>query len=280
MRCAFNMYNKEPDLSVIMGVCCSHDQLPMLIRAVRSILAQTFSGFEFLICESESSPEVSAALQSLEGEDIRIRLVDGNGANTLAKKLNRCISQSRGTWLARMDADDFSYPERFQRQLNYLKLHRECDVIGCWVREIGGVQPTVRMLPAHPTKRDFRFTLPFVHPALILRRDAVVSAGGYSENPAQTGCEDYDLLLRLYAQGYQGANLQEILIDYSIVSSQLYPRKYRLFVNEFMTRWCLFRSMGLLPQWLLWAVKPLVVGLLPRKLLYRIKHSTVSHGSA
>lgn len=263
----------QPLVSVCMGVRYQREDLSLLERAIRSIQEQSYSNWEFLICERDSTPAAKERLNRFEQEDPRIHLIKGEGADTLAKKLNRCIHQSTGMWLARMDDDDFSYPERFERQLYYLKFRKEYDIAGCLVREVGGKRITVRMLPEYPTKEDFRKTLPFVHPALLLRREAVLSVGGYSEDTRQIGCEDYDLLLRLYAEGHQGANLQEVLLDYSIVSSQLSPRKYRLFVNEFFTRWHLFHIMGLMPQWILWAGKPLIAGLLPRRLLYLLKHS-------
>lgn len=266
------MYYNGPLISVIMGVCCSREGVSALEQAVRSILIQTITDFEFLICENASDSEALSVLTTLSEEDARIRLIDGRGADTLPKKLNRCLCQARGKWIARMDDDDISYPCRFEKQLHFLQKSPDCAVVGCCVREINGTIESVRNLPQWPSIQDFQVTLPFVHSALMLRRTAIEAAGGYSEHPRQVGCDDYDLVLRIYALGYRGANIQEVLLDYSVISSQLCRRPYRLFLNEYFTRMERFKVLGLLPRWLPWAIKPLLVGLLPRSFLYWIKH--------
>ena len=77
---------------------------------------------------------------------------------------------------------------------------------------------------------------------------------------------------RMYEKGYEIENIPMVLLDYSIISSQIRTRPYRLFLNEFFTRIKCFYKIGKLPQWIFWAVKPLMVGLVPRKVLYRLKH--------
>ncbi|HWP50962.1 MAG TPA: glycosyltransferase [Clostridia bacterium] len=263
--------DKNPAVSIVMGVRYQRSDTSLLERSVRSILAQSFTNFEFLICQNDSTSEAVALLNQLAAEDKRIRLIDGTGTDSLTKKLNRCIFQARGIWLARMDDDDVSYPDRFDHQIAFLQEHTNIAAVGCCVREIDDEMAHVRMLPPFPQLRDFRVTFPFVHPTLVLRRDAVEAVGGYSENTLQEGCDDYDLLLRMYGMGYRAANVQKVLLDYSVVSSQLSHRPYRLFYNEFRTRMAQFGALGLLPRWLIWAGKPLATGLLPRRLLYRIK---------
>lgn len=264
--------NRHPLISVVMGVRFPGSDVSDLQRAISSITEQSFSDFEFLICENGSSKQAKECLVKMAGEDRRIRLIDGTGAKTLTQKLNRCIASAQGEWIARMDDDDFSYANRFERQIAYLRKAHDCAFVGCCVQEKGGRVQSLRRLPETPQIRDFRITLPFVHPALMLKKEAVVLAGGYSEDPRQEGCDDYDLLLRLYTLGYRGANLQEVLLDYSIVSSQIKRRPYRLFFNEFVTRIKRFHALGLLPQWLPWAIKPLIAGLMPRRMLYCLKH--------
>ena len=105
----------------------------------------------------------------------------------------------------------------------------------------------------------------------MLRRECLEAVGNYSEEKSVLLCEDYDLLLRLYAKGYQGANLQEILFDYTVPPTAKGNRRMRHRWNESVTRWRRFGEMGLLPGALPYVVKPLVVGMLPEKLLRKVK---------
>lgn len=262
----------RPFISIIMGVYRQQEDLTALERAIGSILSQTYTEFEFLICESGSTSSTKECLNRFSQEDSRIRLIDGARANTLAAKLNRCLLAAKGELVARMDDDDYSCPERLEKQAAFLREHPGCAVVGSWIREVGGLKESVRELPPQPQIRDFRKTLPYVHPALMFRKDVLFSIGLYSENIRQVGCDDYDLLMRLYAKGYRGANLQEVLLEYSIVSSQLCRRPYHLFINEFNTRRACFQMLGLLPNWWIWAIKPLIAGLIPRRILYYIKY--------
>lgn len=88
-------------------------------------------------------------------------------------------------------------------------------------------------------------------------------------------CEDYDLLLRLYAKDFLGANLQQVLLTYTLPTTAKGKRKMIHRWNEAVTRWQRFRELGVLPGAFPWVVKPLAVGLLPEKLLKRVKEKRV-----
>lgn len=269
--CATDMNSKEPLISVIMGVQYRKNDTNALKKAVLSVLNQTYSNFEFLICESGSTKEACELLDALSLADERIRLIDGSGAYMLTQKLNRCLWVARGEWIARMDDDDVSYPNRFDCQLDYLRRTKNLSGVGTWVREIGGNKNCVRKLPEEPSFDDFRVRFPFIHPTLMIRRSDLVAVGGYSESYLQVGCDDYELLARMYRMGFKFGNVPEVLFDYSIISSQIENRPYKLFWNEFRTRMKCFGEAGKLPEWIIWAIKPLIVGLIPRQLLYRLK---------
>ena len=112
---------------------------------------------------------------------------------------------------------------------------------------------------------------PYIHPTLLFRREALAAVGGYSEEKHCILCEDYDLLLRLYAQGYSGANLQERLFDYTVPATAKGSRRMCHRWNEAVTRYRRFRQLGVLPGALPYVVKPLAVGLLPEPILRRWK---------
>lgn len=255
-----------------MGVLYRRESLDLLCRSVTSILEQSFREFEFLICDDGSTHAAQELLEHFRMLDDRIRLIRPGGKLDLASKLNACLKAADGGYIARMDDDDYSHPDRFQKQLELLRkdpdlafvgsnvnLCRECRIVGN------------RVFPQEPQVKDFYFSQPFIHPALMFRREALEAVGGYSENKRQVLCEDYDLLLRLYAKGFRGRNIGEFLLDYSLPATAGGNRKMRHRWNEAATRFERFRELGILPKAMPYVIKPLAAGLIPARLRERMK---------
>lgn len=261
-----------PGISVLMGIYDRSEDISVLRRSVESILHQTFSDFEFLICDDGSSKQVQAYLDGVVKKDSRVRLIRSEGAFLLPVKLNRCLEKAHGKYIARMDGDDFSHPDRFQKQMNYLSGYSQISFVGCNVNLIqNGKAVGKRCFPEYPKVRDFYVTQPYIHPTLIFRRKVLEAVNGYSEDKSVILCEDYDLLLRLYAKGFYGANLQEALFDYTIPATVKGNRKMYHRWNEVVTRYRRFGELDLLPSALPYVVKPLAVEILPEKILKRLK---------
>lgn len=262
----------KPIISVLMGVYYRSAGTALLERSIASILAQSISDFELLICDDGSSPEAVGLLDRLAKTDLRIRLIRRGNLFSLPCKLNACLEEAAGVYFARMDDDDYAYPQRFEKQLAYLERHPEIAFVGSDVNLIrSGKLVGQRRLPPRPEVRDFYMTQPFIHPTLLFRREALEAVNGYSEDRYCLLCEDYDLLLRLYAAGYKGANLQDTLLDYTIPLTAKGKRKMSHRWNETVTRYRRFAELKLLPQTWPYIIKPLAVGLLPEKLLGRLK---------
>lgn len=260
-------------VSIIMGVRYRRSDTTALLRAAASILRQSFRDFEFLICDDGSSAQAATLLEQLALSDPRIRLIRPGDKLSLAPKLNACLREARGRYIARMDDDDVSLPERLQKQIHCLEEHLEFGFVGSNVfLKKNGVRCGERIFPETPQIKDFYMTQPFIHPTLVFRREALEAAGGYSEGERQVLCEDYDLLLRLYGCGYRGMNLQETLFEYTIPATAKGNRTMRHRVNEVVTRWERFRDLGLFPAALPFVIKPMVVGLLPERILTAVKY--------
>lgn len=261
-----------PLVSILMGVRYQREDISLLERAIRSIQAQTYPNWEFLICERDSTQAARMRLEHFVREDPRIRLIDGRGTEGLPGQLNRCLKVARGDWIARMDDDDFSHPCRLSAQMEYLRKNPQSAFVGCMAQlERDGKPAGIRQLPAKPTVRDFLFVQPFLHPTLLFRREALEQVGGYCEEPRCVGCEDYDLLLRLYELGLWGENIQEPLFTYTLPPLGSKKRTMALRRNEVKTRYVRFRALGLLPHALPYVIKPVVVGLIPEHLLEQLK---------
>lgn len=264
-----------PLISVLMGVYYRRDSTELLHRSIQSILSQTYHRFELLICDDGSTDAAKKEIDLFVQSDMRVRLIRRENLISLPEKLNACLKLAKGALVARMDDDDFSYPDRFEKQAAYLVQHSEIDFVGSNVRllrnnEILGV----RQLPVRPEIRDFLFVQPFVHPTIMFRRNILLEIGGYSEDKHCRKCEDYDLLLRLYEFGFRGANLQESLLDYSIPATAKGSRTMRDRWNEAVTRHRRFQNLGLLPKAWPYVIKPLMVGLLPESVLAWVKNKT------
>ncbi|WP_254939895.1 glycosyltransferase [Cyanobium sp. Morenito 9A2] len=189
--------------------------------AIESILQQSFTDFEFLIVDDGSIDNTPAILATYTDDRIRLFRHANRG---LAATLNFGISQSRGRYVARQDQDDLSLPHRLERQVAHLDAHSECVLLGSWAQIIE-IDQLSKRFHRHPThnaelKYGLLFNNPFVHSSVILRRSAVLAAGGYSTDPQRQPPEDYELWSRL-ARRHEIANLGEVLLHYREVPGSM-----------------------------------------------------------
>lgn len=267
---------EQPLISVIMGVLYQRENINLLERAVRSIQNQTYQNLELLICDDGSTEAARQYLVKAAAQDERIHLIRGCPRTDLASKLNWCLKAAKGTYIARMDDDDWSVPSRFEKQLHVLEENPAAAFVGSNVKLwSGGRFVGVRELPQSPEIRDFLFVQPFIHPTLMFRHAALLAVDGYSEDRHCLKCEDYDLLLRLYENEYRGANLQECLLDYSLPDTAKGYRTMGDRWNETVTRYKRFRELGILPQKIFFVVKPLAVGVVPASIIKRLKRCLI-----
>lgn len=216
----------QPAISVLLPVY--RPNLEYLRAAIESILQQTFTSFELIIIEAES--EVSAKTCLLQFGDSRIFHVTFQGQASLVDQLNRGLQQARAPLIARMDGDDWSYPERLQQQFDYLQRHPEVTVLGTAIHIMDGQGNTAgkRVYPTdsatiHKSLRRFNA---LAHPSVMYRKKAVLDAGGYwyRDYPAN---EDYELWCRLASKGHQLANLEEPLLRYRIHAGAMKSEKLK-----------------------------------------------------
>ena len=255
-----------------MGVYYRRTELMHLSRSIESILSQTMSDFELIICDDGSTPDACRCIDAFAQRDRRIVVVRGARSHLLPVKLNKCLQIAQGQWIGRMDDDDFSHPDRFYLQMNYLETHQNVSFVGCNVNLVQHEKVIgQRIFPEFPSVKDFYFVQPFIHPTLIFKKEALHAVNGYSEDKHCILCEDYDLLLRLYANGYQGANIQNVLFDYTISATTKSNRKMTHRINEVVTRYRRFRELKCLPYALPYVIKPVVVGIMPEKVIKWMK---------
>lgn len=203
----------EPAVSVAMSV---YNCERFLAPAIESVLAQSFTDFEFLILNDGSSDGSAAIIDSYAAQDSRIRPI--HRANKgLIVSLNQLLAEARAPLIARMDGDDISKPERFAQQIAFLNEHPDHGVLGTWTEDMDEDGNPYHMTGAdHPTTdAEFQAIVaersPLCHPSVMMRRDLALAAGGY--HAAFKHCEDYDLWLRL-ASRTKICSIPERLVRY------------------------------------------------------------------
>lgn len=213
-----------PRVTVLMTV---YNNARYVGEAIESILAQSWPDFEFLIIDDGSSDGSRDLLAHYATQDERIRLHFNAQNLGLARALNLGLSLARGDYVARMDDDDCSLPERLARQVAYLDAHPQVAALGTdWAQMDGEGQllndgQPVYGLGASPAYADWllQWHNPLAHASVMLRR-SVLEAHGLRYDPTFSVTEDYDLWTRL-AQHGQLARLGEVLLRRRILASSV-----------------------------------------------------------
>ncbi|WP_197695383.1 glycosyltransferase family 2 protein [Megamonas hypermegale] len=240
--------------------------------AIDSILNQTYRDFEFIICDDGSNDGTYEMVQGLIRNDKRVILIKNNENKGLAYSLNHCLSIAKGKYIARMDADDISTPNRLEKQIKFLDEHLEYAIVGCNLLLINdkGIWGK-RILAEKPTKKSFLFTSPFCHPAIVMRKDVLDKVNNYKVEKITRRAEDYDLFMRIYVNGYKGYNLQEFLYQFREDNDAYKRRAYKYRIDDVQVRYRGFKALGLMPSGFLYVIKPLIVGLIPQKILCQLR---------
>lgn len=209
-----------PKLSVIVSV---HNGASRLEDSLRSVLAQTFSDFELIVVDDGSTDDTPAILARLNAEDPRVRVLRQPNRG-LAASLNSAAALAAGDYVARHDADDVSARERFGRQVRHLDEHPTVAALGTRASVIDDRGHVIGTLPWLQGPHSIRRALssgrnPLVHGSMMMRRSALIAAGGYRE--AFHACQDYDLWLRLVARD-DIDNLPEGLYEWRLHEASVY----------------------------------------------------------
>jgi glycosyltransferase involved in cell wall biosynthesis len=217
----------ECNIAVIMSVY-RYDNPEMFKVAVNSILEQSISCDLLIYRDGPVSSELDEVLDSysLLSNVIIFRNNENNG---LATSLNFLISFSleKGyQYIARMDSDDISRPDRLRRQVLFLENNSDVDVLGASCHEFGASFALYeKHLPInHEELMNFSITrCPFIHPTVIFRRD--VFEEGYRYPVDTTLTEDMALWFELLNAGFKFANINEVLLDYRLNENTINRRK-------------------------------------------------------
>ena len=261
----------KPLVSYIVGVYNTKN-FDDLDRSIDSMLHQTYSNIEIVICDDASNNGVFEYLTSKYRIYSNIILVRNKKNSGLGTSLNHCLEVASGKYIARHDDDDYIDITKLQKQVDFLEHnpsysfvstgYYKFDAEGIW----GDYQPMER-----PGKRDFRIHSQHVHAATLFTRECLDAVHGYRIAPETRRAEDYDLFMRLYAAGYNGYNIQEKLYYYNYPRGNKRIIKYRYKMMEAIVRAKGFYWMKLPIQDYVFVVRPLIAGILSENTKLRIK---------
>jgi len=208
-----------PQVSVLMTV---YNGLPYLERSLQSVRAQTFRDYEFVIVDDGSQDGSVEVLRRYAAEDPRIRLIANEVNKGQTPCLNQGIAEARGTWIARQDADDLSDPRRLELQIREVTARPHLSLLGTngWLIDSEG--RSLGLINAPVGEAGVRwssvFYNPFLHTAVLFRRQLALDLGGYST--AFRIAQDYDLWMRIMEQ-HPADNLVERLVTYRVHGKSL-----------------------------------------------------------
>jgi len=199
-----------------------------LKEAIESILNQTFRDFEFIIINDGSTDSTGDILARYQQVDNRILVYKQENRGLIAS-LNRGCQLAKGKYIARMDADDISLPERLAREVNYLETHPDIGVLGTWMEYIdeNSVPQNKLCAPTTPNliKWFLLFGCPVAHPSVMIRRDTIETLGLY--RPEALHAEDYDLWSRA-SLITRITNMPEILLQYRTWEGNISSRQFQI----------------------------------------------------
>lgn len=256
------MYEKDPVISVIMGIYNCGDTLS---EAIECIVNQTFSDWELIMCDDGSNDDTyEIAISYKEKYPEKIIVLQNEKNRGLNYTLNKCLKQAKGKYIARMDGDDRCDKERFAIEINVLEKEPEISIVSTDMEffDESGVWGKISH-PEYPMPEDFVKESPFCHAPCMVKREAYMKVKGYSVSDKLLRVEDYHLWIKMYKCGYRGKNIHKCLYQMRDDRNAYSRRSFKNRLNEYYVKRLAIRTFRLKKWNYLLALRPIIVGLLP-----------------
>jgi glycosyltransferase involved in cell wall biosynthesis len=187
-----------PKVSIVMA---AYNGEPYLAATIQSILDQTFTDFEFIVVDDGSTDDTWKTLTRFAERDTRIVLLRNQPNAGVVRSLNRGLDYSRGSIIARQDADDISHPERIQKQLGFLDANPEYGLVAAVPQPIDIAGNPLDLSYWNGTENEeiqhkLLENMCLCGPTIMVRRECLEAVGFYFSEGSDAS-EDYDLCLRL-----------------------------------------------------------------------------------
>ncbi|SDE61003.1 Glycosyl transferase family 2 [Riemerella columbipharyngis] len=209
-----------------------------LSQAVESIVRQVFEDFEFIIIDDCSTDKSYEIIRHYVDVDKRIKVLrkqENKGSKGFVENLNWGLKEAKGQYVARMDADDISHPERLEKQVQFLDAYSDVFMVGSSINFIDEKDNFIKVLEAPERDEAIKQKMPksisMYHPVIMFRNNAEVR---YRDKIYY--CEDYDLYLRLMIEGKKFYNFTTPLLDYRILETSISRKDGKFFRTLFVEK--------------------------------------------
>lgn len=183
----------QPLISILLP---TYNSSKYICEAIESLLRQTFKNFELIIINDASTDDTSHILDAYRNKDSRVIVIKNNLNLKIARSLNKGLQICRSNIIARMDADDWSYPHRLEVQYKYMKEHPYVTVCGSNIEEYETGRKWKVLTENDQIRAELIFKTSLYHPTVMYKKDLILKyCKGYREDMPPV--EDYDLWIRL-----------------------------------------------------------------------------------
>ena len=234
-----------------------------LKQAIESILNQTYNNFELIIIDDCSDEENIKIIENYN--DDRIRLIRNEKNLGLAASLNKGIELATTDYIIRMDTDDIAKVDRIEKQVRFAENNPQYSIISGranFFDENGIYYTTPKSGEIY--KNDLIKGTPFIHPTMLINKKHIQKIGGY---PLYRRCQDYAMAMNMYANGYKGYIMEDILIDYRMDTDGYKKKKFKYRLLEAKIRFHYYRKLKISILQYVYCIKPIVAGLMPKRLM-------------
>lgn len=269
--------NCDAKISVIMGI---YNCANTLEAALDCIANQTYTNWEIIMCDDGSSDDTySIAAEYRKKYSQQIILLKNETNLGLNATLNKCLSEARGEFIARMDGDDLCSTERFELEMQVLSEHPDIAIVSTDMEffDENGVWGQTNK-KQFPVEKDFMIKTPFCHAPCLVKKEAYDRVGGYTVDKKLLRVEDYHLWTKMYAAGYKGMNIQQPLYQMRDDRNAKNRRKFKYRFNESYVKAFAIRQLHLPLYCYVYCIRPILIGLLPSGLYDLIHKSSKTRG--
>lgn len=254
---------KNIRITVLMAI---YNCAGTLEEALDSLLAQTYQGFKVVLCDDCSTDNTYAiAKRYVDKYTEKFILIRNHVNSRLPQSLNNCLDYANTEYVARMDGDDISKPERFEKEIKFLDDHPEYAVVSCAMDYFDGNGVFMTGdVTQEPTKKSFIGGTPHAHAPSMIRTSVIKSVGGYTVKRWTRRGQDVHLWAKIYSQGNKGYNLPEALYMMRDDAAAYKRRTFKEAIYSVRRNYEIFRLMDI-PMFNLYGLfRPVLVAMLPK----------------
>jgi glycosyltransferase EpsE len=252
---------KEDPLVTVIIACYNGERF--IDRCISALINQTYQNIEIIICDDCSTDNSLQMCRKWESMDHRVKVLHNEKNMYSAYSRNRCIEKAEGEYVVIQDIDDVSKPDRIERLVRHIK-DKKVDFVGASMEIIDNPSLNGKVLRKEnkkPTKYSFLKNFPFFHPTMIFSKKCLEHVGGYRVAPETRRGQDYDMVMRLYAAGYKGVNVDEVLYLYCLDESNIKRRSFSARLGEMKIRAYGYKKMKIFFPLRIFCLLPLALGI-------------------